>query len=58
MRSSKIVINGTTYCPKQILLLKCDENKLPQFGEIYEIFVQSNLKLFIIYNYNIANRNF
>lgn len=48
MRSSKIVINGTTYCPKQILLLKCDENELPQFGEIYEIFVQGDFKLFII----------
>lgn len=48
MRSPKIVIHGTTYCPKRILLLKCNENELPQFGEIYEIYVQGDFKLFVI----------
>ncbi|KYN26667.1 hypothetical protein ALC57_03960, partial [Trachymyrmex cornetzi] len=47
MHSPKIVIHGTTYCPKK-MLLKCNENELPQFGEIYEIYVRGDCKLFII----------
>ena len=34
MRSPKIVIHSTIYCPKRILLLKCNENEVLQFGEI------------------------
>ena len=34
------------YLSKRILLLKCNENE-PQFGEIYEIYVQNDFKLFI-----------
>lgn len=48
MRSSKIIVHGMTYCPKSILLLNSDENDLPQFGEIHEIFVQGDIKLFVI----------
>lgn len=48
MRSSKIIVHGTIYRPKRILLLKSDDNELPQFGEIDDMFVQSDIKLFVI----------
>lgn len=48
MRSRKIVIHGTTYCPKGILLLNCDVHELSQFGEIHEMFMSGDIKLFVI----------
>lgn len=47
MRTSELKIYGTTYRPKCTILLECNDENLPQFSEIKEIFVHGNSKLLL-----------
>jgi len=48
MQSPRIIIHGTTYQNQSILLLECEENSMPVFGELNDICVLGNNTLFVI----------
>lgn len=48
MRTPQVIIYGTEYAPKSIILVKCEDDSLPVFGEINEIFV-INEKNFLVF---------
>lgn len=47
MRFSKLIVNGTQYHVKSIILLQCNDEDLPEFGEISEIFIYDEVKLIV-----------
>jgi len=48
MQSPRIIIHGTTYQNQSILLLECEENSMPIFGELNDICILGNNILFVI----------
>lgn len=48
LRTCKVVIYGTTYKPKSIILMECNDDSLPLFSEIKEIFVLGNRIFFLV----------
>lgn len=48
MRSPKVIVHGSTYHCKSIILLECDEDDLPVFGEVDEIFIFNKEILLVI----------
>lgn len=47
LRSPKVIIHGTTYRRKFVILLECNDDSLPLFGQIEEIFVLRERIFFI-----------
>ena len=52
MPSNKIIILGTSYHSGAIILLECNDDALPKFGQVDEIFIYNDLKLIV---YSILN---